>query len=93
MGEWPRSDHARWLSRGALAGRLLAAPLAVEAQPASKTLNIGVTPGDLAGDWGMDIRPKGKVQLDVAFPTSGVLTFSCKFHGPLGMAGMLKVGD
>jgi plastocyanin len=41
----------------------------------------------------MDIRPKGKVQLDVAFPTSGVLTFSCKFHGPLGMAGMLKVGD
>ena len=40
-----------------------------------------------------DIPPKGKVQLDVAFPTSGVLTFSCKFHGPLGMAGMLKVGD
>ena len=40
-----------------------------------------------------DIPPKGKVQLDVTFPASGVLTFSCKFHGPLGMAGMLKVGE
>ena len=40
-----------------------------------------------------DIPPRGKVQLDVTFPASGVLTFSCKFHGPLGMAGMLKVGE
>ena len=40
-----------------------------------------------------DIPPKGKVRVDVTFPTSGVLTFSCKFHGPLGMAGMLKVGE
>jgi plastocyanin len=40
-----------------------------------------------------DIPPKGKVRLDVTFPASGVLTFSCKFHGPLGMNGMLKTGD
>ena len=40
-----------------------------------------------------DIPPKGKVRLDVTFPASGTLTFSCKFHGPLGMAGMLKVGE
>jgi YVTN family beta-propeller protein len=40
-----------------------------------------------------DIPPRGKVQLDVTFPASGVLTFSCKFHGPLGMAGMLRVGE
>ena len=40
-----------------------------------------------------DIPPKGKVRVDVTFPASGVLTFSCKFHGPLGMAGMLKTGE
>jgi YVTN family beta-propeller protein len=40
-----------------------------------------------------DIPPKGKVRVDVTFPASGVLTFSCKFHGPLGMAGVLKVGE
>src|SRR5215470_3526544 len=40
-----------------------------------------------------DIPPKGKVQLDVTFPASGVLTFYCKFHGPLGMRGMLKTGE
>lgn len=40
-----------------------------------------------------DIPPKGKVRLDVTFPASGALTFSCKFHGPLGMAGMLKVSE
>jgi YVTN family beta-propeller protein len=40
-----------------------------------------------------DIPPKGKVRLDVTFPASGVLAFSCKFHGPLGMNGMLKTGD
>jgi plastocyanin len=33
------------------------------------------------------------VQLDVTFPASGALTFSCKFHGPLGMAGMLKTSE
>src|SRR5262245_23486602 len=36
-----------------------------------------------------DIPPKGKVQLDVTFPASGVLAFSCKFHAPLGMNGQL----
>jgi YVTN family beta-propeller protein len=40
-----------------------------------------------------DIPPKGKVRVDITFPASGVLTFSCKFHGPLGMAGMLKTGE
>ncbi|HKW91560.1 MAG TPA: hypothetical protein VJX92_06640 [Methylomirabilota bacterium] len=40
-----------------------------------------------------DIPPKGKVQLDVVFPASGVLTFYCKFHGPLGVKGMLKTGE
>ena len=40
-----------------------------------------------------DIPPKGKVQVDVTFPVSGVLAFSCKFHGPLGMNGQLLAGD
>jgi hypothetical protein len=40
-----------------------------------------------------DIPPKGKVEVAVVFPASGVLTFSCKFHGPLGMNGMLRVGE
>ncbi len=39
-----------------------------------------------------DIPPKGKVQLDLTFPASGVLAFSCKFHGPLGMNGQLLAG-
>jgi YVTN family beta-propeller protein len=36
-----------------------------------------------------DVPPKGKVQVDVTFPASGVLSFSCKFHGALGMNGQL----
>ena len=40
-----------------------------------------------------DIPPKGKVQVDVTFPSSGVLAFSCKFHGALGMNGQLLTGD
>src|SRR5207245_4470042 len=32
-----------------------------------------------------DIPPKGKVRLEVTFPASGVLAFTCKFHGGLGM--------
>ncbi len=39
-----------------------------------------------------DIPPKGKVQVEVTFPASGLLTFSCKFHGPLGMKGQLLTG-
>jgi YVTN family beta-propeller protein len=40
-----------------------------------------------------DIRPKGKVQVDVTFPASGMLAVSCKFHGSLGMNGQLLTGD
>ena len=40
-----------------------------------------------------DVPPKGKVQMNVTFPASGVLAFSCKFHGPLGMNGQLSTGD
>lgn len=37
-----------------------------------------------------DIPPKGQGRLDVTIPAPVVLTFSCKFHGPLGMHGMPK---
>jgi YVTN family beta-propeller protein len=40
-----------------------------------------------------DILPKGKVRLEVTFPASGVLAFTCKFHGGLGMNGQLLTGD
>ena len=40
-----------------------------------------------------DIPPKGKVQFEVTFPASGVLAFTCKFHGGLGMNGQLLTGD
>jgi YVTN family beta-propeller protein len=40
-----------------------------------------------------DIPPKGKVQVDVTFPASGMLAVSCKFHGSLGMNGRLLTGD
>lgn len=40
-----------------------------------------------------DVSPKGKMQVDVTFPASGVLTFFCKFHGALGMNGQLLTGD
>ena len=40
-----------------------------------------------------DIPPKGKVEVDVTFPASGVLAFFCKFHGRLGMNGQLRVHD
>jgi YVTN family beta-propeller protein len=40
-----------------------------------------------------DIPPRGKAQVDVTFPASGILVFSCKFHGPLGMNGQLVAGD
>jgi YVTN family beta-propeller protein len=39
-----------------------------------------------------DIPPKGKVQVEVIFPASGMLDVSCKFHGPLGMNGQLLTG-
>jgi YVTN family beta-propeller protein len=40
-----------------------------------------------------DIPPKGKVQLAVTFPASGMLAVSCKFHAALGMNGQLLTGD
>jgi len=40
-----------------------------------------------------DIPPKGKVEVDITFPASGVLAFFCKFHGGLGMNGQLRVHD
>jgi len=40
-----------------------------------------------------DIPPRGKVQVDVTFPSSGVLVFFCKFHAALGMNGQLRTGD
>jgi YVTN family beta-propeller protein len=40
-----------------------------------------------------DIPPRGKVQFEVTFPASGVLSFSCKFHRSLGMNGQLQAGD
>lgn len=40
-----------------------------------------------------DIPPKGKMQFEVTFPASGVLAFSCKFHGSLGMNGQLLTGE
>jgi YVTN family beta-propeller protein len=36
-----------------------------------------------------DILPKQTIEVDVTLPSSGTLTFSCKFHGPLGMNGQL----
>jgi plastocyanin len=36
-----------------------------------------------------DILPKQTIEVDVTLPASGTLTFSCKFHGPLGMNGQL----
>jgi len=40
-----------------------------------------------------DIPPKAKVEVDVTFPTSGMLAFACKFHGSLGMNGQLLTGE
>ena len=40
-----------------------------------------------------NIPPKGKVEVNVTFPSSGVLAFFCKFHGALGMNGQLLTSD
>jgi YVTN family beta-propeller protein len=40
-----------------------------------------------------DVPPKGKVELAVTFPASGVVHLSCKFHEALGMNGELLAGD
>ena len=38
-----------------------------------------------------DILPKQTIEVDVTMPASGAVTFTCKFHGPLGMNGQLAV--
>jgi YVTN family beta-propeller protein len=40
-----------------------------------------------------DLPPHSTVELPVTFPASGSLSFSCKFHTALGMAGELRTGD
>ncbi len=40
-----------------------------------------------------DVPPKGKIQVNVTFPASGVLAFFCKFHAALGMNGQLLTQD
>jgi YVTN family beta-propeller protein len=40
-----------------------------------------------------DVPPKGKVELAVTFPASGVVHLFCKFHEALGMNGELLAGD
>ncbi len=40
-----------------------------------------------------DIPPKGKVEVEVTFPPSGVVRFFCKFHAALGMSGALLTGE
>ncbi len=40
----------------------------------------------------LDIPPKGKADVVVTFPPSGIVPFFCKFHKALGMSGELQVG-
>lgn len=41
----------------------------------------------------VDIARKGKVVVEVTFPSSGVVRFFCKFHVSRGMNGELLTGD
>jgi plastocyanin len=41
----------------------------------------------------VDIPRKGKVVVEVTFPSSGVVRFSCKYHSSRGMNGELLTGD
>ncbi len=41
----------------------------------------------------MDIRPEGKVVVEVTFPPSGLVRFFCRFHSALGMEGELMTGN
>jgi predicted lipoprotein with Yx(FWY)xxD motif len=40
-----------------------------------------------------DVPAKGKVDIDLTFPQSGVVLFLCKYHTGSGMNGELLVGD
>lgn len=41
----------------------------------------------------VNIAPKGKVVVAIAFSSSGVVRFFCKFHSARGMNGELLTGD
>ena len=41
----------------------------------------------------VNIPPKGKVIVEITFPSSGVVRFFCKFHSAKGMNGELLTGD
>jgi plastocyanin len=41
----------------------------------------------------VDIPRKGKVVVEITFPSSGVVRFICKFHESRGMNGELLTGD
>ena len=41
----------------------------------------------------VDIPRKGKVVVEVTFPSSGVVRFLCKYHSSRGMNGELLAGD
>ena len=40
-----------------------------------------------------DVPAKGKIDIEVTFPASGVALFTCKYHAAQGMSGELLVGD
>jgi YVTN family beta-propeller protein len=40
-----------------------------------------------------DILPKKTIEVDVTVPPSGIVPFTCKFHGPLGMNGHLTIAE
>ena len=41
----------------------------------------------------VNIPPKGKVIVEITFPSSGVVRFFCKFHSAKGMNGEVLTGD
>lgn len=41
----------------------------------------------------VDIPRKGKVLIEIVFPSSGVVRFLCKYHSSRGMNGELLTGD
>jgi YVTN family beta-propeller protein len=64
--------------------------LTLAVENASSTLH-SVTIPDLQVD--RDVPPKGRVELAVTFPASGVVHLFCKIHAALGMNGELLTGD
>jgi len=40
-----------------------------------------------------DVPPKGKIEVEVTFPATGVVHLFCKVHEALGMNGELLAGD